>query len=317
MVNPLSQIGSRLRTRHLRLLLVLDECASLRKAAEIMSLTQPALTKNLHEIEELVGESLFARTPKGIEPNALGQAMIRYARLVFTDLDGLHKELSALKCGSIGSIHIGGIMVLANTLLPKTIATLKSDHPLLNISVEVETSDVLLKALEQGKLDLVIARIPDGYPADNLNFEPFDAETIVPVARRDHPEMHTPALTLEALRDYCWIIQAEPAPLRTIYHQVFREAQTRLPTNTVETSSSLLSLALLKDSDMVSLQPASIVAGYEEMNLIGRLPISLATQMNAYGLVTRKNRVPTAAMEVVADAFRRHARPSTHPETVP
>lgn len=305
MVNPLSQIGNRLRTRHLKLLLVLDECASLRKAAEIMSLTQPALTKNLHEIEELVGESLFTRTPKGIEPNVLGQAMIRYARLVFTDLDGLHKELSALKGGNIGTIHIGGIMVLATTLLPKTIAAVKKEHPLLNMTVEVETSDVLLKALESGKLDLVIARIPENYPAGNLDFIPFDAETIVPVARFDHPEMQNRSLTLETLREYCWIIQAEPAPLRTIYHQIFREAHTRLPANTLETSSSLLSLALLQQSDMISLQPLSLVASYEAVNQIGRLPISLATQMNAYGLVTRKNRMPTAAMAVVAEAFQR------------
>ena len=307
MVNPLNLISGRLRMRHLRLLAVLAEHGSLRKASEIMSVTQPALSKNLHEIEELVGEALFIRNPKGIYPNTLGEALIRYARLVFADLGGLHKELSALQSGSIGNIHIGGISALTNSLLPQTIAFLKRAHPLLDISVEVETSDLLLRALEQDKLDLVIARIPEGYPTENLNFTEFSAEIIVPVARYDHPEMSNREVTLETLSKYSWVIQARPAPLRTIYHQLFRDAQVALPSSTVETSSTLLSLSLLKESDMISLQPVALISYYEKMNIIARLPISLSIKMNSYGLISRKNRIPTAAMQVVAEAFLRHA----------
>lgn len=307
MVNPLNQITSRLRMRHLRLLVVLGEYGSLRKAAEIMSQTQPALTKSLHEIEDMIGEPLFSRTPKGIQPNILGEALMRYARLVYTDLGGVHKELNALKSGSIGSIRIGGLSALTNTLLPRTIAFLKKEHPLLNISVEVETSDLLLKALEQDELDLVVARIPENYPAENLTFIPFGAEVIVPVARSDHPEMHNGSLTLDALRPYCWVIQPQPAPLRMFFHQLFREAQTSLPSSTIETSSTLLGLSLLKESDMISLQPVSLINYYERMNIIGRLPISLSIKMNPYGLIARKNRIPTAAMHVVSEAFLKHA----------
>jgi len=308
MINPLNVISSRLRMRHLRLLVVLDENGSLRRAAEVMALTQPALTKSLHEIEDLVGEPLYLRTPKGLKPNTLGEALIRYARLVDADLGGLHKELTALKSGSIGNAHIGGIQALSNSLLPQAVAHLKKQHPLLGITVEIETSDQLLRALEQDKLDIVIARIPEGYPAENLNFVPFGAEVIVPVARSDHPEMHNSDVTLEALRKYCWVIQAQPAPLRMIFHELFRDARISLPSSTVETSSTLLSLSLLKESDMVSLQPVSLINYYERMNIIGRLPISLSIKMNAYGLITRKNRIPTAAMQVVADTFLKLAR---------
>jgi DNA-binding transcriptional LysR family regulator len=311
MVNPLNVLSSRLRMRHIRLLTVLGECGSLRKAAEIMSQTQPALTKSLHEIEELIGEPLFSRTPKGLQPNTLGEALTRYARLVYADLGGVHKELTALRSGSIGNIHIGGLSALTNSLLPETIAFLKNEHPSLNISVEVETSDLLVKALEQDKLDLVIARIPENHPSENLNFVAFDAEVIVPVASSGHPEMRNSELTLEALRKYCWVIQPQPAPLRMFFHQLFRDAQTSLPVSTIETSSTLLALSLLKGSAMVSLQPVSLINYYEKMNIIGRLPISLSIKMNAYGLITRKNRIPTAAMQVVADAFLRHANLKT------
>ena len=308
MVSPFTQISSRLRMRHLKLLVVLSESGSLRKAAEIMSQTQPALTKSLHEIEEIFGEALFLRTAKGIQPNTLGEALTRYARLVYADMKGVHKELDALRSGSIGTVHIGGIQALSNTLLPKTVAFLKKEHPLLRVTVEVETSDQLLKALEQDKLDIVIARIPEGYPTENLNFVAFGAEVIVPVARSGHPEMNNKNVTLETLRSYCWVIQSQPAPLRMIFHQLFRDAGTELPNSTIETSSTLLSLALLKESDMVSLQPISLINYYEGMGVISHLPISLSIKMNAYGLITRKNRVPTTAMEVAAKAFLKYAQ---------
>lgn len=307
MINSLNLIANRLRMRHLRLLMVIDEHGSLRKAAEVMSLTQPALTKCLHEIEELVGEPLFARTPKGIKPNTFGDALIRYARLVHTDLGGLHKELTALKSGSLGNVHIGGIQALSNSLLPSTVAFLKKEHPLLGITVEIETSDQLIKSLEQDEIDIVIARIPEGYPSENLDFVPFGAEVIVPVARSDHPEMHNSEITLETLKKYCWVIQSQPAPLRMIFHQLFLDARTSIPTSTIETSSTLLSLALLKESDMVSLQPVSLINYYESMGIIGRLPISLSIHMNSYGLITRRNRIPTAAMQVAKQAFMEHA----------
>ena len=312
MVSPFSQIVGRLRMRHLRLLAVLTECNSLRQAADIMSQTQPALTKSLQEIEEIIGEPLFLRTPKGIQANMLGEVLTRYACLVYTDMDGMHKELNALKSGSIGKISIGGIQALSNTLLPQTIAVLKKEYPSLGITVEVETSDQLLKALEQDKLDVVIARIPEGCPDKALNFTALGAELIVPVARLGHPEMGNPNISLNALQKYCWVIQSQPAPLRVFFHQLFREQALASPTSTVETSSTLLSLALLKESDMVSLQPASLVDYYERIGLIGRLPIPISIKMNSYGLITRKNRIPTAAMEIVQRTFLEQSRMKNH-----
>ncbi len=307
MVNALNAISSRLRMRHLRLLTILGDCGSLRKAAQIMSQTQPALTKSLHEIEELIGESLFSRTPKGIYPNTLGETLIRYARLVYADLGGVHRELTALKSGSIGDVRIGAISALTAGLVPQTVSLLKAMHPVLNISVVIETSDVLLRSLEQDQLDLVIARIPEDYPAENLHFSALGEEIVVPVARCEHPEMNNKDLTLAVLSRYSWVIQPQPAPLRTIFHELFRKARLRPPASTVETSSTFLALSLLKESDMISLQSLSLVDAYEKMNIIARLPISLAISMDSYGLVRRRNRTPTAAMQVVADAFLRQA----------
>ena len=140
MINPLEQFRSRLRMRHLQLLFVLSEEGSLRKTAHIMALTQPAVTKALHDLESLVGDALFTRTHKGLVANKLGEAAIRYAQLVFADLSGLHEEMTALQSGNLGTLRIGSMGSLVGGLLPRTLAQLTQRHPKLNITVVIDTS---------------------------------------------------------------------------------------------------------------------------------------------------------------------------------
>lgn len=308
MVNPLSQFKNRLRMRHLQLLYVLSEEGSLRKAAQIMALTQPAVTKALHELEDLVGEPLFTRTPRGLLPNTLGEAAIRYAQLVFADLGGLHEEMIALKSGNLGNIRIGAMGSLTGGLLPGAIAQLKQSHPKLNITVVIDTSDVLLQALSHDQLDLLVARIPQGWAQDGLDFEPFGEEVIQIVARTDHPEMHNPAVTLATLAQYPWVVQSQPTPLREIYSQIFREAQVAAPLSLVETASTMLTVSLLQQTDMIALMPLSLVEYYRSLGVLARLPVPLSGRLTPFGLISRKSRAPSPSMQVVGAALREQAQ---------
>ncbi|MBW3506996.1 MULTISPECIES: LysR family transcriptional regulator [unclassified Pseudomonas] len=304
MIKPLEQFRSRLRMRHLQLLFVLSEEGSLRKTANIMALTQPAVTKALHELESLVGEALFIRTHKGLVANTLGEAAIRYAQLVFADMSGLHEEMTALQSGNLGTLRIGSMGSLVGGLLPRTLAQLTQRHPKLNITVVIDTSDVLLQALSLDQLDLVIARITDGWPTEDLNFEAFDEEVIQIVARTGHPQQHNSDVTLETLARYPWIVQSQPAPLREIYQQIFRQSQVQAPASPLETASTMLTVSLLQQTDMLALMPLSLVEYYSELGVLAPLPITVAARLMPFGLISRKGRVPTAAMEVVKAELR-------------
>ena len=304
MINPLEQFRSRLRMRHLQLLFVLSEEGSLRKTAHIMALTQPAVTKALHELESLVGDALFTRTHKGLVANKLGEAAIRYAQLVFADLSGLHEEMTALQSGNLGTLRIGSMGSLVGGLLPRTLAQLTQRHPKLNITVVIDTSDVLLQALSLDQLDLVVARITDGWPTDELNFEAFDEEVIQIVARTGHPQQHNSEVTLETLARYPWVVQSQPAPLREIYQQIFRESQVQAPASQLETASTMLTVSLLQQTDMVALMPLSLVEYYSDLDVLAPLPVKVSARLMPFGLISRKGRVPTAAMEVVKAELR-------------
>ena len=108
--NPLvlAQV-SRLRFRHLEFLDILGKTRNLRLTAEQMHMTQPAATKVLMDIEEMLESRLFDRLPRGMRPNELGLFTLRYAH---SALDGHRKfvdEFSTLKQGGHGHLSIGAI----------------------------------------------------------------------------------------------------------------------------------------------------------------------------------------------------------------
>lgn len=269
-----------------------------------MALTQPAVTKTLQELEGLVGEPLFQRTSHGLIPNVLGEAAIRYAQLVFADLGHFHGEICALQSGNLGKIRIGAMGSLSGRLVPRAISRLQQSHPRLGIVVMIDTSDVLLQELEKGQLDLLVARIPFGWPQDSLEFEPFGEELIQIVARKEHPEMTNPDATLESLSHYPWVIQSHPTPLREIFDQIFREAQVSAPPSLVETASTTLTFSLVQQTDMIALMPLSLLDFYRSIGMLERLPVPLSVHLTSYGLISRKGRQPTYSMLAVSDAIR-------------
>lgn len=110
MIPSLDSIFSRLRLRQLRLLIELDRCGSLHKAAEAMGISQPGATKALREVEEVLGVPLFQRLPSGLVANDVGRCVVRYARLIHSDLGHLREEVLGIVQGQGGRLAVGSIM---------------------------------------------------------------------------------------------------------------------------------------------------------------------------------------------------------------
>ncbi|MGF6650168.1 DNA-binding transcriptional LysR family regulator [Paraburkholderia youngii] len=309
MIPPASTIRKRLRLRHLQLMVALSETESLRRAADDLAMTQPAATKALQELEDTLGVSLFVRHARGMEPTIFGEAVMRYARVVFEDLDELREELAGIEAGDIGKVRIGAVMAPSPELLTHTIVKLKEAHPRLQMAVTIDTSDVLVQSLQQDQLDIVIGRIPDGFPALDLSFETLAEEALSIVVRPDHPAVKTrkQARTPPKLADlarYPWIIQPHPSPMRQVIDQTFRESRVAPPVSTVETSSILTTLSLLRDSDMVAVLPSSVAQYYVALDAIAAVATPLRGRLAPYGLILRRNRRVTPAMQLVIDSIR-------------
>lgn len=309
MIPTVKSIQNRLRIKQLSLIAALDQFRSLRKVAEAMHVSQPAATKMLHEIEETLGVQLFERLPRGMRPTVFGESVINYAQLMLADLDNLRKQLVAQEAGAVGEVSVGSIMAPAPGLLTRTIIELRARYPLIKISVYVDTSDVLLQMLEQGKLDIVLGRVPNPGEHPDVNFEVVDNEALSVVAGVHHPLSQVRRLELADLAGQSWILQPPNSPMRQLLELAFQEANMPSPANLVETASILTTTTLLQGTEMISVVPTTVAKHYATSGMICILPVRIKLQLEPYGIVTRKERIAAPAVSVFQDCLRGLAVP--------
>src|SRR3989344_2400970 len=148
----LAQACARLRFRHLQFLDILGRTRNLRLTAEQMHVTQPAATKILMDIEEILEARLFDRLSRGMRPNELGLFTLRYASAA---LDGQRKfvdEFNALKQGGHGHVTVGAITGSAAHVLVASVVEIQRLRPLLVIKILEQSSDQLIAWLAERKV---------------------------------------------------------------------------------------------------------------------------------------------------------------------
>jgi DNA-binding transcriptional LysR family regulator len=300
--------AGRLKTRHLLLLLYLDEHRSVLRAAEAANMSQPAASKLLAGMEGMLGVKLFERHARGVEPTWYGQVLLRHARAALTELGRAHDEIGALRSGRMGQAAIGTVINPGTNLVPQAIAAVKREFPDILIAVEMDYSRPLVTRLLDGKLDIVIGRILGPEGIDTLEFEPLADEPHVVIARAGHPLSRLPRLDHAQLAECGWILPPPGSMLRGKLDGVFLGRGLAPPRNLVETTSLAVTTHLLQYSDLLTALPAEAAAPYCRAGLLTQLPIELGVRMEYFGIIRQRDRALSPGAERVLEALRATAK---------
>ena len=316
-------LRARLKTRQLMLLIAISDEGNIHRAAEILNMSQPAASKLLKDLEDVLDISLFDRLPRGMRPTWYGEALIRHARIALSSLALAGSELEALKTGRLGQVCVGAITGPALSLLPQAAAIVAREHPDLLLQLAVESSDVLLERLTQNKLDIMIGRLFEKNDKTHLSYERLADEPVCAVARPGHPMLDNPPLTLTQLERAAWIVPPMGSVLRHRFELMFQEAGLDIPAHLIETSSILFTTKMLQQSDFVAVIPTEAASYYASYGMIAMLPIHLSCTMDAFGIIMRKDWLLSPAAKVVLRALKAAANsaydyaPETPPEPRP
>ena len=308
--NPMSTynhwfIRARLKTRQLLLLVALAEEGNIHRAAQVLSMTQPAASKLLKDLEDVLEVSLFDRLPRGMRPTWYGETMIRHARMALGNLNHAHDELTALKNGHFGQVGIGAITSPGLTLLPAAVASVKQEHPSLRISLEIETSPVLLDRLEEGKLDMVVGRLYAEHDKTHMPYEPLTEELVCAVTRPGHPLLGMTGLSLRDVHGAGWIVPPAGSVLRHRFDLMFQQDGLAPPINTIETPALLFITRMLQQSDMVAVLAADVGHYYASHGIVSVLPLAMPCHMDNFGIITRTDRLLSPAAKVMMKALKK------------
>jgi DNA-binding transcriptional LysR family regulator len=295
----------KISSRQIALLNALAELGNLRKAATAIHTTQPAASLLLQQLEERLGVQLFERLPRGMQPTAFGEVMIRYARGALHEFEYAEAQLAELARGATGMVRIGTVMGPVPTLLTRGLLAFKAAHPKVRIALDVGTSDELLPALIRGDFDVVLGRLPDQLDGQGLDIQLFEqGERMRIIARPQHPfaQRSVPArtsLTLAELAPLTWILHPIGSPMRRQVENALQAAQLIEPLDIIETRSILATTAMLESSDMIAVVPNDVAQHYARYGMVAILPVELPLTMANLGLLTSKARPISAALRAL------------------
>jgi len=189
----------------------------------------------------------------------------------------------------------------------RAIAVVKQEHPSLRVSLQIETSDVLMERLHQGKLDMVVGRLFEQHDKSAIRYEVLAEEPVSAIARPGHPLGSVPRLGLRDLVSAGWIVPPAGSVLRHRFELMFQQEGLAAPSNLIETTALLFVTKMLEQSDLLGVVATDVARYYAEHGMVALLPIQLPCKMDAFGLITRTDRLLSPAAKVMLRALKNTA----------
>lgn len=239
---------------HLRTIV---EQGSINRAARLIGLSQPALTRSIHRLEKSLGLRLLDRTARGVAPTVFGELLINHARSIDSELQRAADALQTLNGGGGGQFSCGGTIGALNSLFPSAVAALQREKPRLRIRVMEGIPSTLLAMVRVGELDVAVcARINDASEPDLVG-EVLNTDEIGIFTRSGHPLVKRQSNRLaDLIASERWIL---PSSSGGLYQLIGRELELlglAMPARACETSSISMLRNLLATTDNIAITTA-------------------------------------------------------------
>ncbi|NYS24673.1 LysR family transcriptional regulator [Rhodobacteraceae bacterium 2376] len=185
--------------RHLRTIRAIHQAGGLARAAELLNMTQSALSHQVKGLEEQAGVELFVRRSKPLKLSAAGQKMLRAAEDILPRVAALEEEFAGLRRGNAGRLHIAIECHACFDWLFPVLEAFRHAWPDVDVDIRPGLAFDALPALRREEVDLVISSDPEDLPG--VDFIPlFDYEPVF-VAARAHPLAGKPFIEAADFRD--------------------------------------------------------------------------------------------------------------------
>jgi DNA-binding transcriptional LysR family regulator len=192
------RIGRRLRLKDFHTLQTIAEAGSMAKAANLLAMSQPAISKAIADMEHVLGASLLERSSRGVELTESGRILVARGRVIFDEVREGLKDIAAVADPTQGDLRIGIADVLT-VVVAEIIADLSSKYPRVTYQVTINDADTTLRQLRERELDVVLTRWNPATTPDDLSFEILFHSPLAVLANKSHPLAKRKKLNLKDL----------------------------------------------------------------------------------------------------------------------
>src|SRR5215510_1405475 len=260
------RIGRRMRLQDLHVLMTVAESGSMGKAALILNISQPAISRSIAELENALGVRLFDRHRQGIEPTEYGRALLNCGVAVFDDLRQGVKSIEYLADPTAGEVRIGCNPFLAANFVPAVIDRLSRRFPRIMIHLVTATTQALHRELRERNVDLVITRRFGSIADERMGFEFLYDEPYVVVAGAQSPWVRRRRIELAELVSEPWALPAPKSVGASVAMEAFRARGLDYPRSTVVTDNAQARKASIATDAPTDFLPDSRISGSCPLN---------------------------------------------------
>lgn len=255
---PCMNLDTRIKYRHLLCFLEIARQGSLARAADVLAISQPATSKTLKELEDLLEARLFERNRQGVELTAAG---VRFMRHAGPSVQALREGIGSVRgqARMPSRLRIGVLSTVEGLLMPEVLCRLHRRHEALVIDVVTGASAQLLGQLHLGELELVVGRMTDSPQIQGLSFEHLYSESMSLVVRPGHPLLARQMLDRAGVGNCPLVLPPTGTTIRQHADSLFVQCAIDLPPQRLETLSLALSRRYVLGSDAVWVAPRDAV----------------------------------------------------------
>ena len=289
----------RIKLRHLEAFVEIAKARSLKRAAERLHLTQPAISRTLAELEQILGTKLLTRGRGGAQLTAQGEVLFDFAQ---AGLGALERGLDSVAGPrqSLQRLRLGALPSAAARLVPELVTVLDGTAPDLLLTIADGSHDHLTGLLRAGALDMVLGRLGAPDTMRGLSFAQLYLEEVVFVTRPDHPILDAPSL--DRLDEFTVIFPPPWAAIRPFVERLLIAQGLPIPARRIETVSGAFGRVHTARSDAVWVISAGVVANEIADGRLVRLPFSTLGTEGPVGLMRRATDRETPEMRLLARA---------------
>jgi DNA-binding transcriptional LysR family regulator len=218
-----------LDTRKLRHIVALAEAGSYARAAEILNISQPALSQSIQAVELSFGIQLFDRSRRGVTLTSSGRRIVADAQILLRDAETLERNMKLLGAAQLGEINFGLDPLCAGIFLVELLAFLGQHHVGLKVQAMVHAATELERQLLNHELELAV--IPGQLVSSPAHVEqlPLLTVRVALLVRPGHTLLEQDSVSLDDLAPYPFIAGSMPKQLQRmeIDHPLWRAATIR------------------------------------------------------------------------------------------
>jgi len=272
--------------RDLQYFATIVEYGQIGRAAEVLGLSQPALSKSVRRLETAAGAQLLERTRKGVVPTSAGSALFARVRPLKLALDDALRELADLSQGQAGGIRVGIGMDTAEDVVTRACALVMKESPNVHVKIVLGSFDGMLPSLLDGELELIVSGLPRTVPESVACEHLYDHDFAVYASMR-HRLATRRSLTMADLGSERWTLAPPTVNSAQWVYRAFEDRGLPAPRVVVELPSSVMRMQVVAATDLIGVFWRQTIHRARQNKNLAMLPVRELTWKRRVGIVTR------------------------------